>query len=98
MDFLRKRGYYCIRSYGSKGSFDVIAVPPSRGSTLLIQAKYNGYLPKYELQQLKEIQKKLWGLVTIAYSDNHKLRFKNLNECSTSELNSKKANMIMEEI
>jgi len=80
MAFLRKRGYYCIRSYGSKGSFDVIAVPPSRGSTLLIQAKYNGYIPKYELQQLKEIQKKLWGLITIAYSDNHKLRFKYLND------------------
>ena len=79
MDFLRKKGYFCIRS-GSKGQFDIIAIPPSQGSTLLIQAKYNGYLPKYELQQLKEIQKKIWGLITIAYSENHKLRFKKLNE------------------
>ena len=80
MAFLRKNGYYCIRSYGSKGLFDVIAVPPSRGSTLLIQAKYNGYVPKNEVQKLKEMQKKCWGLVTIAYSDNHQLRFKDLND------------------
>lgn len=82
MDFLRERGYFCMRSSGSKGLFDIIAVPPTRGSTLLIQAKYNGYLPKYELQQLKEIQKKLWGLVTIAYSENHKLQFKALKQFS----------------
>ena len=69
-----------MRSYGSKGLFDIIAVPPTKGSTLLIQAKYNGYVPKYELQKLKEIQKKLCGLVLIAYSDNHKLRLKNLKE------------------
>ncbi len=80
MAFLRKHGYYCMRSYGSKGPFDVIAVPSSKGSTLLIQAKYNGYVPKYELQQLKEIQKKCYGLITIAYSDNHKLRFKDLQD------------------
>ena len=78
MDFLRKRGYFCMRSYGSKGPFDIIAVPSSKGSTLLIQAKYNGYVPKKERQKLKEIQKKFWGLVTIAYSDNHQLRFKDL--------------------
>ena len=80
MNFLRKRGYFCMRSYGSKGLFDIMAVPSTKGSTLLIQAKYNGYIPKFELQQLKEIQNKLWGSVTIAYSENHKLRFKNLNE------------------
>ena len=83
MAFLRKHGYYCIRSYGSKGPFDVIAIPPSKGSTLLIQAKYNGYVPKNELQELKENQKKFWGLVTIAYSENHKLRFKDLNNNSS---------------
>ena len=80
MDYLREKGYFCMRSSGSRGPFDIIAIPPSQGSTLLIQAKYNGYLPKYELQQLKEIQKKIWGLVKIAYSENHKLRFKKLNE------------------
>ena len=83
MAFLRKHGYYCIRSYGSKGPFDVIAVPPSKGSTLLIQAKYNGYVPKNELQELKKNQKKFYGLVTIAYSENHQLRFKNLNDSYT---------------
>jgi len=80
MDFLRKRGYFCMRAYGSRGAFDIIAVPPTKGSTLLVQAKYNGYVPKFELQQLKEIQKKLWGSVIIAYSENHKLQFKNLNK------------------
>ena len=27
---LRAKGYYCIRSYGSKGLYDVLAIPPSR--------------------------------------------------------------------
>jgi len=90
MNFLRKRGYFCIRSYASKGPFDIVAVPPSKGSTLLIQAKYNGYVPKYEIQQLKEIQKKIWGLVTIAYSENHKLRFKSLNEWAEMDYESRK--------
>jgi len=80
MDFLRERGYFCMRSSGSKGLFDVIAIPSTKGSTLLIQAKYNGYIPKFELQKLKEIQNKLWGSIIIAYSENHKLRFKNLDK------------------
>jgi len=54
-NFLRKKGYYVIRAYGSKGLYDLIAVP-SRTITkyqypklpLLIQCKYNGYVPPGE--------------------------------------------------
>ena len=42
--FLINRGYYVVRSYASKGVFDLVAVPP-KGSrlsrALLIQAKYS---------------------------------------------------------
>ena len=61
MSFLRKNGYYCIRSYGSKGMFDVIAVPPKINTlidypvgTLLIQCKTNGYVPPAERERLKK--------------------------------------------
>ena len=49
MAFFRKRGYYCLRAYGSKGLYDVIAIPPKHKTgifnyPLLIQAKLNGYV------------------------------------------------------
>ena len=28
MKFLRMKGYYCMRAYGSKGLYDIIAIPP----------------------------------------------------------------------
>jgi Holliday junction resolvase len=97
MRYLRKKGYYCIRAYGSKGLYDVIAVQPKvlheggkkyinlmRVRPLLIQAKYNGYVPKEETKKLTENDK--WeGQTLIAYSDKktHKLKFKSLKsvEC-----------------
>lgn len=63
MSFLRKHGYYCIRSYGSKGVFDIVAVPPQINTlrdypagTLLIQCKTNGYVPPKERERLKQNQ------------------------------------------
>ena len=86
MRYLRKRGYYCMRAYGSKGLYDVIAVPNRSTSgqesldnggviidlvTLLVQAKYNGYVPKQEREKLAEHDK--WaGLTLIAYSKKKK--------------------------
>lgn len=74
MSFLRKNGYYCIRSYGSKGLFDVIAVPSKINTltdypagTLLIQCKTNGYVPPAERERLK---KSHWeGTAIIVYRD-----------------------------
>ena len=58
-NFLRKIGYYTIRSYGSKGLYDLIAVPRRTIAKykypklpLLIQCKYNGYVPPKEKKNL----------------------------------------------
>ena len=43
--WLRNKGYYVIRSYGSKGTFDLVAVPPTNSrlsKALLVQAKFSG--------------------------------------------------------
>jgi hypothetical protein len=79
MAYLRKLGYYCIRSYASKGLYDVIAVPKKNyGPTLMIQAKYNGYVKPTELQRLRTNDK--WeGAPVIAYTLKRKLKFRNLN-------------------
>lgn len=68
--YLRKKGYYTVRSYGSKGLYDIIAVPQS-GQTLLIQAKRNGTVPKHELEKLKKYRHKWNGLTLIAYSEHY---------------------------
>ena len=80
--YLRARGYYCIRAYASKGLFDIIAVPPRSEtqfeSTLLIQAKYNGYVRPIELQRLRANDK--WeGDPVIAYTTKRILKFRKLN-------------------
>lgn len=83
INYLRKLGYYCMRAYASKGLYDIIAIPPIRNPhifnyPLLIQAKKNGYINPTELKNLKDNYK--WqGWVMIAYSENHKLKFRALN-------------------
>ena len=77
-NYLRKKGYYVIRSYGSKGLYDLIAVPP-KGQTLMIQAKSNGYIKPLERKSLEENRLKWDGLQIIAVNENHKLIFKSLD-------------------
>ena len=81
MAFFRKRGYYCIRSYGSKGLYDLICIPPSTNKSLplMVQAKYNGYVPKEERERLKENAEKWYGLPIIAWTKNRKKYFKTLD-------------------
>jgi len=89
-NYLRKVGYYVIRSYASKGVYDLIAVPstitPGQHyfsyqllGTLGIQCKTNGYLPPSERKRFKEVIKK-WAMCSVlAYKDNkRKLLFKDL--------------------
>jgi len=54
--YLEEIGYYAMRSAGSHGMFDVIAIPKRHsapGVTLLIQAKRYGYVKKDELEKLQ---------------------------------------------
>ena len=90
-NYLRKIGYYVIRSYGSKGLFDLIAVPPLTvqkfdnpyriiiPDTLLIQCKNHGVISRKELDKLANNDK--WnGIILIAYSNkSRKLKFRTLN-------------------
>lgn len=83
MDYLRERGYYTIRSYGSKGLFDVIAVrpqynPPMIHFPLLIQCKTNNYVPPKERDELRKASEKYQGWVLICYRDKG-VKFRALN-------------------
>ena len=60
-NYLRKIGYYVVRSYASKGLYDLIAIPNKFISEykypqkpLLIQCKSNGYIHPSELENLKK--------------------------------------------
>ena len=75
-NFFRKYGYYVIRAYASKGLLDLIAIPPTINSDELwynfplgLQAKKNGYVPKDELQTLKDNSKKWQMNIAIIWSD-----------------------------
>lgn len=67
-----------MRAYGSKGLYDIIAIPPKAGHMfnypLLIQAKTNGYVPPKEREKLQN--EKWQGSVIVAYRDNGRLAFK----------------------
>lgn len=83
--YLRKKGYYCLRAFASKGLYDIIAIPPINqlnpdfyNYPLLIQAKKNGYCHPKELENLKQNTK--WqGWVLISWSDKGKLKFRDLS-------------------
>lgn len=71
---LRKEGFYCLRSYHSKGTADIIAAPgKSHARTLLIQAKYakrKGLdIPKKEVQALIDLQSKSNAYVVIIHNE-----------------------------
>jgi len=84
MGFFRKIGYYVIRAYGSKGLYDLIAVPSTEASSykypklpFLIQCKNHGKISKQELDNL--IKNDKWnGIVVIAFSKKGKMTFRNL--------------------
>jgi len=83
---LESKGYYVVRSYASKGTFDLVAVPPktSRLSrALLIQAKHSrkgkGYVRPEEARQLGEAAKRYEGFCLIAYNEKRKLKYRLVN-------------------
>ena len=50
---LEDNGYYVVKSGGSKGVADLVALKP--GETLLVQCKTNGYLLPAERVQLRQL-------------------------------------------
>lgn len=82
-NWLIRRGYYVIRSYGSHGAFDLVAVPPKSSRlrrTLLIQAKYSGknkvQISPEEKRRLANEARRLQGFSCLVFNQDKKLKWK----------------------
>lgn len=67
--YLEDKGYYVMRSAGSKSPFDLIAVPTWDGvillpDVLLIQCKHGAKIGKAERDRIKEKQEHITAKVT----------------------------------
>lgn len=73
--YLEKMGYYVVRSFASKGVFDLVAVPPAsctrrwKCEPLLIQCKYRDYVPPNEMTILLATAKRYRAISMIATRD-----------------------------
>jgi len=64
---LEERGYIVVRSAGSKGPFDLVAL--RFGEILLIQCKLDGNLPKAEKRQMIAAARVAGGKPLLAIKD-----------------------------
>ena len=64
-NLFQSAGYYCIRSAGSHGIFDIIAV--KNGVTFGIQCKYNNHINKREELAMKTAYKQFGIIPLYAY-------------------------------
>jgi len=79
--YLWRHGYHSIRSYGSKGVFDILAIAPKGrlNKSLAIQAKNNknkGYCSPQERKRLGVAARAYEAYCCIAYNDNRRLKWK----------------------
>ncbi len=81
----KNAGYFVIRSAGSHGEFDIIAIKDGR--ILGIQCKYDGRLTKAELERIKETAIKYGILPYLAFAKNRRYYIKNLLADLTYPLN-----------
>ena len=73
-DHFLKKGYYVARSAGSRGIFDLIAIPPGGTRVYGIQCKTSGNLTRAEREKMKEVGRK-YGIVPLFVTrDGRKLR------------------------
>jgi len=86
LNWLRDRGYYVVRSYASKGIFDLVATPPKSSrfrGTFLIQAKYSRTgkvkISSKEKSRLAASSRRYSATCILAYNENRSLRFKLVN-------------------
>jgi len=84
--FLEKRGWFVMRSHGSKGIFDLVAFPPFVKEgwfniSLGIQCKKNGYIPPHEREKLNKSKNKWQMMILISWSDKktRQLKFRTLD-------------------
>ena len=84
--WLKDRGYYVVRSYASKGIFDLVATPPRSSKlsgALLIQAKYSRSgkvkISSEEKTRLAAASRRYKAKSVIAYNEGRKLKWKLVN-------------------
>ncbi len=84
--YLVAKGYYVVRSYASKGTFDLVGVPPRSSKlsgALLIQAKYSrkgkGYIHPEEKTRLAAASRRYKAKSVIAYNEGRKLKWRLVN-------------------
>lgn len=66
---LEKAGFFVVRSAGSHGVFDLIAVD-LKGNIYGIQVRKNGYLSKNEIEEIKHIVKTYKITPILAHNKN----------------------------
>ena len=84
--WLKDRGYYVVRSYASKGIFDLVATPPRSSKlsgALLIQAKHSRSgkvkISSEEKTRLATASRRYKAKSCYAFNEGRKLRWKLVN-------------------
>ncbi len=74
--FLEKRGYFVVRSAGSKGVADLVAL--SKNEKLLVTCKKRNYLSGNEINSLVKKAAEIDGKPIFAYEEGGKIKIKEL--------------------
>jgi len=80
---LEKAGFYVMRSAGSHGVFDLLAVKP--GVVLGVQCKENGRLTKAEFKEIMTTAERYGITPILAYKENRTVVFRELKPSKTAK-------------
>ena len=79
-DDLRARGYLVVRSAGSKGKVDLMAV--GNGEIVLCQCKNNGWGKPSEREALCELATQYGALAILASAGNPGIAYRHYSSCT----------------
>jgi len=74
--YFENKGFFVIRSAGSKGIFDIIAI--NKKHVVGVQCKVDGRITKAQANSIAQIGKEFGILPILAYRDGKKLLFRDL--------------------
>jgi len=82
-NYLRRNGFYVVRSAGSHGVYDLVAI--CHGRVFGIQCKTNGQLSRKELIKIVETSERYGIIPFLAFRNNRRVKIVNLitSECMT---------------
>ncbi|MEM1820965.1 MAG: hypothetical protein QXU64_05185 [Thermofilaceae archaeon] len=66
-DLLARRGYFVVRSAGSRGPFDLVAL--KKGEVLLVQCRADGRVSEEERRELVELARSVGAKAFLAYKE-----------------------------